>query len=79
VKKSRERRSSRECLYCGHVIDDARPLYLVALVGGSVVGPFHPFCSAKVIARQKASEGKALPPGMEFGRIVPGVTQEELL
>jgi hypothetical protein len=80
-KYPRKRRgvlAERACQYCGRDIPHERPVFLIAEEGGKIVGPFHAQCAAHVVARQQASKAKGMLPGMEFGRVVPNVSQEEL-
>lgn len=78
-KPAQQKVEPRTCHFCGREIPDEKPVFLVAQVSGRIVGPFHADCAASIVERQKDLAPDAKIPGMDFGRVVPNLTQEPLL
>jgi hypothetical protein len=72
------RRGHRVCVYCSGDLAADRPLYLVTEADGTLVGPFHPECAAKIRLRGKTLKPGQRLAGMRFGRVLDHLAQEEL-
>lgn len=62
----------RECAYCHGGIAETRPVFLVTLPDGWIVGPYHAGCASKVAAEYKRSEdgvAKELQRAEKFGQM----------
>lgn len=62
----------RECAYCHGGIAEVRPVWLLGLKGGQIVGPYHAGCAAKLAAqiRRQGEANTVVGIGVkEYGRV----------
>jgi hypothetical protein len=66
------------CAYCGVPLFPEVPVYLVTMADGTLVGPYHADCAAKIRLRGKTLKPGEKLAGLKFGKVYDHLAQEEL-
>jgi hypothetical protein len=68
----------KTCAFCGGLIPEKRPVFLVAEASGGILGPYHAGCAERLALAHKGAKSNGAIPGTHQGRIILPPREETL-
>lgn len=76
-RRSRRNREPKLCAFCGKVLVETRPTWLVGTYDGRILGPYHAICAEKLARVHKGRETPAARLGGDLYGQLPMPSAEE--